>query len=104
MSNVFDATNLKEKGQALRDKISDEVNSSANFIIGAVPDVLKITQKQYKQLAGLDSFEQMNYLSQITGEVRPVEGANMFKTAESPRGSRYGGFLMEVEIDEHSND
>lgn len=103
MSNIFDATALKEEGKELANKINKEVNSSSRFIIGAVPDTLKVTKKQYKQLAGLDYFQQMQYLSEITNEVRPVEGANMYETAEDPMGPQYGGFLMEVVIDDRSS-
>ena len=60
MSGTFDATELKETGQELVQKISDEVNSSSRFIIGAVPDRLLLTTEQYQQLAGTDALFQAN--------------------------------------------
>lgn len=102
MSDIFDATNLKEKGIELTKRISDDVNAHENFIIGAIPSVLKITKEQYKQLAGVEAFENMMDYNMIMDELKPDEDKKMFFTKESVNafGKRSGGYILEVQIEE----
>lgn len=102
MSNTYDATKLKEKGKELTQRISDDVNAHENFIIGAIPDVLKITKEQYKELAGLEAFENMMDYNAIMDELKPDEDKKMFFTQEKVNafGKRSGGYILEVQIKE----
>lgn len=98
MSKVYDATDLKQKGTELMKKISDDVNDKSRFLWGVVPSVLKITKQQYKELAGQNAFDEMIEVSEITGSIKPVEDMKMFRTQDDPKDSRYGGYVLEVEI------
>lgn len=96
----YDATNLKEKGTELVKRISDDVNAHETFVIGAIPSKLKITQEQYKQMAGDEAFQASMAIFELEGKIRPDEEKLMFYTQEKINvfGKRSGGYIMEVEI------
>lgn len=97
----YDATNLKEKGPLLVKRISDDVNAYENFFIGAIPEVLKLTKDQYRDIAGDEAFQGAMAIYELEGKIRPDEDKKMFYTHEKVDvfGKRTGGYIMEVEIE-----
>ena len=104
MSNMYDATLLKEKGMELMERISNDVNAYESFYIGAIPSKLKVTKKQYKDLASKDAFEGMMVINEIEGKIRPAQGAEFFYTKETVNvfNKRSGGYVLEVEIQDNA--
>lgn len=98
MSKVYDATGLKQTGEELMKKISDDVNDSSRLLYGFVPSVLKVTPQQYKSLAGQEAFDSMHNVYELTGRILPDDDFKMFRTQDNPIDSRKGGFVLEVEI------
>ena len=96
----YDATLLKEKGQALVKRISDDVNSHESFVLGSIPSLLKVTEDQYQDLAGEEAFEGMKIIEELTGEVKAAADKQMFYTEEKVNvfGKHSGGYILEVEV------
>ena len=97
---TYDATALKEKGAELVKRISDDANAYESFYIGAIPSKLKLTQAQYKDIAGDEAFQGAWAIYELEGKMRPDEDKMMFYTQEKTNvfGKRSGGYIMEVEI------
>lgn len=97
---TLDITLEKKTGKDLSDFISDNVNSRGTFIIGNVPSVVKMTETQYKSLIGIEKLEEMKFINELTGVIKPLEEAKLFYTKQTTdlSGNTTGGYALEVEI------
>lgn len=98
--NTLDITKQKETGQALYDFVCNTVNSKDTFLFGTIPDTLKMTATQYTSLLNQGALEEMQFMSELTGQIKPLEEAKIFRTKQETNvfGQQTGGYALEVEV------
>lgn len=87
----LDIRSFKETGDDLRQAIVDAVKATQATIIRALPDRLRMTIKQYNDLAGTPEMQQVY---DQTGE--KLQGFFLYKTVDK-KGKTLN--VMEVEVD-----